>query len=55
VSGETVLAAWHASYVERADGARIRLAGFMTWEMAADGRIGRLREWTVQAPPASAG
>jgi ketosteroid isomerase-like protein len=55
VSGDTVLTAWHASYVERADGARIRLAGFMTWEMSADGRIGRLREWTVQAPPASAG
>ena len=52
VSGDTVLTAWHASYVEKSKGARVRLAGFMTWEMAADGRISRLREWAVQAPDA---
>ena len=45
VSGATVLAAWHASYVGRADRARVRLAGFMTMEIAADGRIARFREW----------
>jgi ketosteroid isomerase-like protein len=56
MSGDVVLAAWHASFVERASSARVRLAGFMTWDLAADGRISRLREWTVQAPdPASAG
>ena len=33
VSGDVVLTAWHASYVERGDGARVRLAGFMTWDM----------------------
>lgn len=56
VSGDVVLTAWHASYVERGDGARVRLAGFMTWDIAGDGRISRLREWTVQAPDsASAG
>jgi ketosteroid isomerase-like protein len=45
VSGSTILAAWHASYVGRADRARVRLAGFLTMEIAADGRIARFREW----------
>jgi ketosteroid isomerase-like protein len=45
VAGSTVLAVWHASYVRRADRARVRLAGFMTLEVADDGRIARLREW----------
>ena len=45
VSGPTVLAAWHASYVDRADRARVRLAGFLTMEIAADGRIAQFREW----------
>ena len=40
----TVLVAWHASYVQRPDRARVRLAGFMTLEMH-EGRIARLREW----------
>ena len=41
----TVLAAWHASYIRRSDLARVRLAGFMTMEIADDGRIARFREW----------
>jgi ketosteroid isomerase-like protein len=41
----TVLAVWHASYVRRSDGARVRLAGFLTMEVADDGRIARFREW----------
>jgi ketosteroid isomerase-like protein len=45
VAGSTVLAAWHASYVQRTDDARVRLAGFMTMEVADDGRIARFREW----------
>jgi ketosteroid isomerase-like protein len=45
VAGPTVLAAWHASYVRRSDHARVRLAGFMTLEIADDGRIARFREW----------
>lgn len=45
VVGPTVLAAWHASFVRRPSGARVRLAGFMTLEVADDGRIGRFREW----------
>lgn len=45
VSGPTVLAAWHASYIRRSGRARVRLAGFMTLEIADDGRIARFREW----------
>jgi ketosteroid isomerase-like protein len=54
VSGDTVLAAWHASFVERSTDERVRLVGFMTWEMAGDGRIARLREWTLTPPTANA-
>ena len=45
VASATVLAAWHASFVRRPSGARVRLAGFMTLEIADDGRIARFREW----------
>jgi ketosteroid isomerase-like protein len=45
VVGSTVLAAWHAGYIRRADRARVRLAGFMTMELADDNRIARFREW----------
>ena len=51
VSGDTVLAAWHASYVETRHPRRgCTWSGFMTWELAPDGRIAKLREWTLQAP-----
>jgi ketosteroid isomerase-like protein len=45
VAGNTVLAAWHASFVRTATGARVRIAGFMTLELDPDGRISRFREW----------
>ena len=45
VVGDTALAAWHASYVQRTNRARVRLAGFMTLELAGGGRIRRFREW----------
>jgi len=45
VAASTVLAAWHASFVRRPSGARVRLAGFLTLEIGNDGRIERLREW----------
>jgi ketosteroid isomerase-like protein len=45
VAGSTVLAAWHASFVRVPSRQRVRLAGFMTLEIAEDGRIGRFREW----------
>jgi ketosteroid isomerase-like protein len=51
VVGPTVLVAWHAGYIQRSDGTRVRLAGFMTLEIR-DGRIARLREWYHRRPPA---
>jgi ketosteroid isomerase-like protein len=51
----TVLAAWHASYIRRSDRARVRLAGFMTLEIAGDGRIARLREWWHRLESAATG
>lgn len=53
--GETVLAVWHANYVERATRARVRLAGFMTMEIANDGRISRFREWWHRRETLAAG
>ncbi|HEY5628353.1 MAG TPA: nuclear transport factor 2 family protein [Candidatus Limnocylindrales bacterium] len=47
VSGDTVLAAWHASWTRPADEAKLRQAGFLSAEVGEDGRIGRLRLWTV--------
>ena len=50
VSGDTVLAAWHASWKGRDDGGLVRTAGFLTADVAADGRIGRFHEWWMIAP-----
>ncbi len=50
VSGSSVLAAWHAAWTRRDDGGLVRVAGFLTADIAADGRIGRYREWSVTAP-----
>ena len=50
VSGSTVLAAWHASWIARADGRSVRVSGFMTAEVADDGRISRFHEWRLTAP-----
>ena len=49
VSGTTVLAAWHLAYEPRDGGDLVRVAGFMTAEIAADGRIARYRQWTQRA------
>jgi ketosteroid isomerase-like protein len=45
VSGETVLASWHVSFVRRSSGDTARMAGFLTAEVAPDGRIARFRQW----------
>jgi ketosteroid isomerase-like protein len=50
VSGTTVLAAWHATFVRQASGQLVRLAGFLTAEVEPDGRVSRFREWTQSAP-----
>ncbi len=41
----TILAAWHASHVDRLSRARVRYAGFVAFEIADDGRIRRARFW----------
>ncbi len=50
VSGDTVLAAWHVMFTRRETGRLVRMAGFMTAEVAPDGRISRFREWTSYGP-----
>jgi ketosteroid isomerase-like protein len=47
VSGDTILAAWHASWNRRTDEAKVRQAGFLSAEVGEDGRIARLKHWTV--------
>jgi hypothetical protein len=47
VSGDTLLAAWHASWNRRSDDAKVRQAGFLSAEVGGDGRIERLRLWSV--------
>jgi hypothetical protein len=47
VSGDTILAAWHASWNRGSDEAKVRQAGFLSAEVGEDGRIGRLKHWTV--------
>ena len=47
VSGDAVLAAWHASWNRIADEAKVRQAGFLSAEVGGDGRIVRLKHWTV--------
>jgi len=50
VSGDTILAAWHATFTRRASGRSVRMAGFTTAEVSPDGRISRFREWTRYGP-----
>jgi len=48
VAGETVLAAWHASWNPVADqAAKVRQAGFLSADVGEDGRITRLKLWAV--------
>ena len=48
VSGDAVLAAWHASWNHAADEtAKVRQAGFLSAEVGEDGRIVRLKLWAV--------
>ena len=47
VSGDAALAAWHASWTRRSDEAKVRQSGFLVADIGQDGRITRLRYWTV--------
>lgn len=50
VSGPTILAAWRVTFTRRESGRLVRMAGFLTAEVAPDGRITRFREWTGYGP-----
>jgi ketosteroid isomerase-like protein len=50
VSGSTILASWHATFVRQASGQVVRLAGFLTAEVGGNDRISRFREWAIYAP-----
>ncbi len=41
----TILAAWHASYVHRTTRGRVRLAGFVSFEIVEPGVIQHARFW----------
>jgi ketosteroid isomerase-like protein len=47
VSGDSVIAAWHASWSRRTDEGKIRQAGILSADVGEDGRIARLKQWTV--------
>lgn len=42
-----VLARWHGAYTRRSDARRVRQRGFLTIELDPEGRIARMREWTL--------
>jgi len=47
VAGDAVLAAWHASWTRIDIEAKVRQAGFLSAEVGGDGRVVRLKLWTV--------
>jgi uncharacterized protein (TIGR02246 family) len=46
VSGPTVLASWHAAFTRVDTAVRVRVRGFSTMELADDGSILRMRDWS---------
>jgi limonene-1,2-epoxide hydrolase len=50
VVGSAVLASWHAAYTRRADGQRLRVRGFSTFELsdAPARRVVRYRQWPIE-------
>lgn len=48
VVSPTILASWRLSHVDRVTRARVRSAGFVTLEIAGDGRIARARWWSIR-------
>lgn len=46
VEGDTLIAPFHASYVELPSHARVREQGVLIAEVGGDGRITKLREWS---------
>jgi ketosteroid isomerase-like protein len=50
LSGETVLASFHAAWTDRATAERSRTRGFLTFELGPDGLVRRLRDWSRTKP-----
>jgi ketosteroid isomerase-like protein len=48
VAGTTVLASFHAAFTRRQNGDRVRLRGFMTFEIDDDGLVWRFRQWPLE-------
>jgi hypothetical protein len=48
VSGNTVLASWHAAFTRRSNGERVRQRGFMTLELDDDAIVWRFRQWPLE-------
>lgn len=47
-AGRTVLASWHEAYTLRDTGERVRVRGFSTLELDAQGLVRRMRSWPVE-------
>jgi ketosteroid isomerase-like protein len=54
VSGDTIVAIWHLSYVLREDGGRRRASGVLVLD-TTNGAIERLREWSHERRADTAG
>jgi ketosteroid isomerase-like protein len=54
VSGDTILASWHLSFIDQQTTARVRRSGFLTATVGTDGRIAQSRTWWMDAPVAPA-
>lgn len=54
VSGDTIVAIWHLSYVLREDGDRRRASGVTVLD-TSHGLIGRLREWSLERAAGTVG
>lgn len=48
VAGRTVLSSWHEAYTRRANGERVRVRAFSTFELDDAGLIARLRCWPTE-------
>jgi len=48
LSGNTVLASWHGAYTRRQTAERVRVRGFMTLELDAEGLVHRFRGWPAE-------
>jgi ketosteroid isomerase-like protein len=47
VTGNTVLASWHAAFTRRSNAERVRSRGFSTWEVDDAGLVSRYRAWAA--------